>query len=117
MKYVLITSLSGERRIAADENNRHGNGVEFTPSEPLKYYAWDDGGQIYLDAERKARYEREDEIKTLTKRLEALSRDIVQSMAGEDVPELGERKAEFRAAHNRVRELQGKEKRKIQEDF
>jgi hypothetical protein len=117
MKYNLLTTLSGERRIAADADNRYKNSVEFEPSEPLKYYSWRDDGTIYLDEERKARIEREDEIKSLKKRLSALSEDFMQALAGEIVPALAERKIEFRAAHNRLRELQGKEKRNITEDF
>jgi hypothetical protein len=57
------------------------------------------------------------EVKSLKKRLNALSEDFMQSLAGEAVPDLAERKIEFRAAHNRLRELQGKEKRNITEDF
>ena len=44
-------------------------------------------------------------------KLKKLSEDIVQYIAGENVPNIDERKAEFIRIHNEVREYEGKEPR------
>jgi hypothetical protein len=49
----------------------------------------------------------------LQKRLNELSKDIIQSLVGEDVPNLDLRKAEFVALHNELRVLEGKEPRAV----
>ncbi len=46
-------------------------------------------------------------------RLRALTEDIVQSLVGEVVPDIEERRAEFVALHNELRVLEGKEPRLI----
>ena len=52
----------------------------------------------------------------IRRRLDALSKDIVQALAGELVPDLEDRKAEFIRLHNALRELEGKEPREIAEE-
>ncbi|MBE6691098.1 MAG: hypothetical protein E7590_07460 [Ruminococcaceae bacterium] len=49
----------------------------------------------------------------IRKRLEALSQDFMQVVAGEIIPDLDERKAEFVALHNELRVLEGKEPRLV----
>lgn len=46
-------------------------------------------------------------IAEIQPRLNALSQDLVQVLAGEVVPDLEERKAEFISLHNELRELKG----------
>ena len=52
-------------------------------------------------------------IGTIKRRLQALTEDLVQAMAGEIVPDIEARRAEFVAFHNELRELEGKEPRLI----
>ena len=52
------------------------------------------------------------EIKT---RLEQLSQDIIQSLAGAEFEDLAERQKEFQTLHNELRILLGKEPRKYLE--
>ena len=47
----------------------------------------------------------------IKRRLRALSEDLVQAMAGEIVPDLDARRAEFVALHNELRRMEGKEPR------
>lgn len=47
-------------------------------------------------------------------RLRQLSDDIVQAAAGESVPGIEDRKAEFVALHNELRALEGKEPRNME---
>jgi hypothetical protein len=117
MKYNLLTLLNGERRISVMQNQESKNGVEFEPSDLEIYYSWSDDGTIYLDEERKARIERDKEIKRLKKRLAELGEDMIQNLVGEAVLEFETRKAEFRDIHNQLREIQGKEKRLVKEDY
>ena len=52
----------------------------------------------------------------IRRRLAELSQDLVQALAGELVPDLEDRKAEFIRLHNTLRELEGKEPREIAEE-
>lgn len=52
-------------------------------------------------------------IGTIKRRLQALTEDLVQAMAGEIVPDIEARRAEFVALHNELRKLEGKEPRLI----
>ena len=49
----------------------------------------------------------------IKERLRALSEDLVQVLAGEEIPDIEERRAEFVALHNELRVLEGKEPRLI----
>lgn len=57
--------------------------------------------------------ERMARIGVIKRRLQALTEDLVQAMAGEIVPDIEARRAEFVALHNELRELEGKEPRLI----
>lgn len=62
---------------------------------------------------RKQLEEDQKRIPEIQSRLDQLSQDIVQDMAGEDVPDIENRKAEFIELHNELRVLLGKDERKI----
>lgn len=51
----------------------------------------------------------------IQERLTQLDQDIIQDMAGEIVPDIEEKKAEFVELHNELRELLGKEPRAVKE--
>lgn len=55
-------------------------------------------------------------IGAIKRRLQALTEDLVQAAAGEIVPGLAERRAEFVELHNELRELEGKEPRLVAEE-
>ena len=59
---------------------------------------------------------KEEKIAEIQTRLDQLSQDIVQDMAGEVVPDIEERKAEFIELHNKLRVLLGKEEREVKEE-
>lgn len=70
----------------------------------------DDLPKVYEPTKEEiAQQQRKAEIKT---RLTQLTEDIVQSQAGEIVPNIEERKARFISLHNELRSLEGKEPRK-----
>lgn len=52
-------------------------------------------------------------IREIQQRLVELDQDIVQDIAGEVVPNIEERKAEFVTLHNELRLLLGKKERKL----
>jgi hypothetical protein len=54
-------------------------------------------------------------ITEIKPRLEQLSQDIIQSLAGAEFEDLAERKKEFQTLHNELRILLGKEPRKYLE--
>ena len=62
---------------------------------------------------RKQLEESQKRIPEIQLRLDQLSQDIIQDMAGEDVPDIENRKAEFIELHNELRVLLGKDERKI----
>lgn len=62
--------------------------------------------------QRKEREEADRVYAENKERLTRLSEDLVQSVAGEIIPDLAERKAEFISIHNEVRAYEGKEARK-----
>ena len=55
----------------------------------------------------------EEEKVEIQARLIELDQDIVQDIAGEIVPNIEERKAEFVTLHNELRTLLGKKQRKL----
>lgn len=75
-------------------------------------------GVISIDESAKAvakqKAQNQKRIAEIKARLTALSEDIVQDQAGEIVPNIAERKAEFIAKHNELRVLEGKEPREVQ---
>ena len=56
-------------------------------------------------------------IREIQQRLVELDQDIVQDIAGEIVPNIEERKAEFITLHNELRTLLGKEPRLIKSNL
>ena len=85
-------------------------------AEDLSFLCKKDG-QVQVDeilkaakAEEKEKYRQYAENKA---NLVKLAEDIVQSLAGEDVPQIEERKAEFVRIHNLVREYEGKQAREL----
>ena len=72
--------------------------------------------EIRLRQERQLAYEKHMQNQANKTRLEELTKDFAQAIAGFEVPNLETRKAEFRELLNKVREYEGKEPRKeIQE--
>jgi len=59
---------------------------------------------------------RRERIAEINERLSYLSQDFVQVSCGEIIDDISERKTEFVTLHNELRELLGKEKRRIKEE-
>lgn len=74
-------------------------------------------GTVQVDTESKEAYREKLEQKKLYEenkcKLEKLTEDIVQSLAGENVPDIEARKSEFIRIHNQVRVYEGKEAREV----
>lgn len=74
-------------------------------------------GQIIIDEQAKQSakeyVDTQKRISETKARLTALSEDIVQDLAGEVVPNVEERKAEFISLHNELRVLTGLEPREL----
>ena len=74
-------------------------------------------GVVQVDTESKNAYieklEQKKSYEDNKNRLEKLTEDLVQSLAGEDVPDIEARKQEFIRIHNQVRAYEGKEARGI----
>lgn len=74
-------------------------------------------GQIIIDEQAKAVAQelanKNKRISDIKSRLTSLSEDIVQDQAGELVPDIAERMAEFVRLHNELRVLEGKEPREV----
>ena len=64
--------------------------------------------------EELAEIKKQNRMAEIKSRLNALDQDIIQHEAGEIVPNYPERLEEFRALHNELRALEGKEPRKEQ---
>lgn len=64
----------------------------------------------YIPTQDEINEQKKYELKT---ELSKLSEDIIQSQAGEIVPNIEERKAQFISLHNELRVLEGKEPREI----
>lgn len=62
---------------------------------------------------RKQLEEHQKRIPEIQLRLDQLSQDFIQDIAGEYVPDIENRKAEFVELHNELRVLLGKDKREI----
>lgn len=56
------------------------------------------------------------QILELRKTLKKISEDLIQSAAGAIIPDIEERKAQFREAHNKLRELTGLPPREYEGD-
>lgn len=61
---------------------------------------------VYLIS--KEEIQRRRDIRRLKKQLQPLNEDLLQAMAGVTIPNLEEKKAEFKRIHGDVRELEGK---------
>ena len=70
-----------------------------------------DGKVVAVDHELTQEEIREQRIFEIQKRLDQLSQDFVQVIAGAEFEDLDERQLEFRNLHNELRELLGKEPR------
>lgn len=81
------------------------------------WYLVKKNGIVQVDTERKAAdIESAKNAKVYQENKQTLAKlteDIVQSLAGEDVPNIEERKAEFIRIHNEVRAYEGKEAREV----
>ena len=86
-------------------------------SETDIMYLVKENGVIRVDTEAKKTYtEKKEKAKIYEENkrmLSKLTEDIVQYVAGEDVPNIEERKAEFIRIHNEVRVYEGKDARGI----
>ena len=56
----------------------------------------------------KEEIQRRRDIRRLKKQLQPLNEDLLQAMAGVTIPNLEEKKAEFKRIHGDIRELEGK---------
>ena len=56
----------------------------------------------------KEEIQRRRDIRRLKKQLQPLNEDLLQVMAGVAIPNLEEKKAEFKRIHGDIRELEGK---------
>ena len=56
----------------------------------------------------KEEIKRRRDIRRLKKQLQPLNEDLLQAMAGVTIPNLEEKKAEFKRIHGDIRELEGK---------
>ena len=56
----------------------------------------------------KEEIKRRRDIRQLKKQLQPLNEDLLQVMAGVEIPNIEEKKAEFRRIHGDIRELEGK---------
>lgn len=72
---------------------------------------WDGTKFVISSNPKVAEKEKQKRIKEIQARLTELDQDIVQDIAGEIVPNIEERKAEFITLHNELRTLLGKEPR------
>ena len=61
---------------------------------------------VYLIS--KEEIQRRRDIRRLKKQLQPLNEDLLQVMAGVEIPNIEEKKAEFRRIHGDIRELEGK---------
>lgn len=59
----------------------------------------------YISKEEKKRRR---DIRQLKMQLQLLNEDLLQVMAGVEIPNIEEKKAEFRRIHGDIRELEGK---------
>lgn len=56
----------------------------------------------------KEEIKRRRDIRQLKMQLQPLNEDLLQAMAGVEIPNIEEKKAEFRRIHGDIRELEGK---------
>lgn len=107
------------------EQNKDGTRLEISDDEWQELLGKHSNGEIiYLDnnqlktkkieiTEEELKQRRIYEIKS---RLTELNYDLVQDFVGEIIEDIEQRKQEFISLHNELRELLGKEKRKIKEE-
>jgi hypothetical protein len=81
--------------------------IELDLPYPCTFYTWDAEG-IKLD---------EGSVGYLSTRMTELSQDFAQESAGEIVPDIDAKRAEFRRLHGKLRVLNGKQPRATEEDF
>lgn len=71
--------------------------------------------EIVFSEKQQAEIKKQEKIIKIKTRLEQLSQDIVQSLAGAEFEDMAERQKEFQTLHNELRVLLGKEPRKYLE--
>lgn len=104
-----IFNLDSEYSVRANYCNQNGlTIVELEPDEQGRRFQIQKIEPTQKELGNKRKYE-------IQERLTQLDQDIIQDMAGEVVPDIEERKAEFVELHNELRELLGKEPRAVKE--
>ena len=63
----------------------------------------------------KEEIKRRRDIRQLKMQLQPLNEDLLQVMAGVEIPNIEEKKAEFRRIHGDIRELKGKPRERLKE--
>lgn len=91
------------------------NNVEITPKEAEVLIPISITEEVVILRELTEEEEKQKRISEIKPRLEQLSQDIVQSLAGAEFEDLAERQKEFQTLHNELRILLGKEPRKYLE--
>lgn len=71
--------------------------------------------EIVFSEKKQAEIKKQEKIIKIKTRLEQISQDIVQSLAGAEFEDMAERQKEFQTLHNELRILLGKEPRKYLE--
>lgn len=61
----------------------------------------------------KEEIKRRRDIRQLKMQLQPLNEDLLQVMAGVEIPNIEEKKAEFRRIHGDIRELEGKPRERL----
>lgn len=91
------------------------NNVEITPKEAESLIPISITEEVVILRDLTEEEEKQKRISEIKPRLEQLSQDIVQSLAGAEFEDLAERQKEFQTLHNELRILLGKEPRKYLE--
>lgn len=66
---------------------------------------------VYLISKEEIKRRRD--IRQLKMQLQPLNEDLLQVMAGVEIPNIEEKKAEFRRIHGDIRELEGKPRERL----
>lgn len=104
MEYELKKPYTEKERCDFIVKYNHNMGLKISETE---------NGLIAKEQEITQEETKQNRIAEIQTRLDQLSQDIVQDIAGEFVPDIEERKAEFVELHNKLRGLLGKEEREI----
>ena len=91
------------------------NNVEITPKEAEALIPISITEEVVILRDLAEEENKQKRISEIKPRLEQLSQDIIQSLAGAEFEDLEERRKEFQTLHNELRILLGKEPRKYLE--